>query len=351
MLKPRESITSLAPYRSPLDERLAINLDLNENTAGCSPRVLARLRSMSMQEISRYPDRERGERAVARFLGVDPAQVMLTNGIDDALLLLFSAYLSNGDEMILADPTFVMYAIYGQAIGAHLVRVQSREDLKFPTAEVLAQISPRTRMIAVANPNNPTGLTVPRAELVRIVESARDAAVLVDEAYFEFGGETLLPDLPRYPNLFVARTFSKAYGLAGLRLGVLVGAANQVAQLRKFFSPFNVNGIALACLDEALADQQFVRDYISQVKTGREALATLCSELGLHSWPSATNFVLVRIGTACAQFVSAMKSRGVMVRNMSSAPGCDGCVRITVPVGQELLELKRAIRETISERS
>jgi histidinol-phosphate aminotransferase len=204
-------------------------------------------------------------------------------------------------------------------------------------------------MIAIANPNNPTGLTVARADLIGIVESAPDAAVLVDEAYFEFGGETLLPDMSRYPNLFVARTFSKAYGLAGLRLGVVVGAAGQIAQLRKFFSPFNVNGIALACLDEALADQAFVHDYVSQVRKGREALATLCSDLGLHAWPSATNFVLVRIGIACAQFVWAMKKRGVIVRNMSSAPGGDGCVRITVPVGKELAKLEQAMRETIPE--
>jgi histidinol-phosphate aminotransferase len=351
MLTPRESITSLEPYQSPLSDRSKLNLDLNENTAGCSPRVLARLQNLTMDEVSRYPDRARGEETAARFLGVDPAQVMLTNGIDDALLLLFSAYLSGGDEMVFADPTFVMYPIYGKAVGARLVRVQAHEDLTLPTAEVVERISTRTRVIAIANPNNPTGLTVARSDLLQILKAGPNAAVLVDEAYFEFGGETLLPDLPHFPNLFIARTFSKAYGLAGLRLGTLIAAANQIEHLRKFCSPFNVNAVALACLDEALADQGFVRDYVAQVRKGREVVAALCSELGLYSWPSSTNFVLVRVGTACSQFVSGMKRRGVIVRNMSSAPGCDGCVRITVPVGQQLSKLERAMSETVSELS
>src|SRR5271165_2027535 len=209
MLKPRETLTGLSPYRSPIVSRAGLNLDLNESMAGCSPRVLRRLQSLSAADLSRYPQREIGERLVADFLGIAPEQVLLTNGIDEALSLLFASYLGAGDELLFANPTFVMYPLLGQALGAKVVRVRSGEDLTLPVAELLARISPRTRVIAIANPNNPTGLAASRADLLRIVEAAPDAAVLIDEAYFEFGAwalttRTMIPDLAHHPNLFVA---------------------------------------------------------------------------------------------------------------------------------------------------
>jgi len=349
MLKPRESIAGLSPYHSPIVSRAGLSLDLNESMAGCSPRVLARLRSLSAAEVSLYPEREVGERLLANFLGIAPEQVLLTNGMDEALSLLFATYLGPSDELLFADPTFVMYPMLGEALGAQVVRLQSGEDLALPVADLLARVSPRTRVIAIANPNNPTGLVAPSADLLRIVESAPDAALLVDEAYCEFCGETLLPDLARHPNMFVARTFSKAYGLAGLRLGVLIGAAEQIGYLRRFGVPFNVNAVALACLEEALADQAFVSDHIAQVKRGRERLAQLFDELGLRFWPSQTNFVLVRVGAKAKTFVESMQRRGVLVRDSSANPGCDGCVRITVGTPKQMDGVLQAIREAIAE--
>ncbi len=161
-------------------------------------------------DISLYPEREVGERIVANFLGIEPDQVLLTNGADEALSLLFATYLAPGDELLFADPTFGMYPMLGEALGAKLVSVPSGKDLAFPTTAALSRISPRTRAITIANPNNPTGLAASRADLLKIAEAAPDAAVLIDEAYFEFCGDTLLPDLPSHPNLFVARTLSKA---------------------------------------------------------------------------------------------------------------------------------------------
>ena len=349
MLKPRESIAGLSPYHSPIVSRAGLSLDLNESMAGCSPSVLARLRSLSAADVSLYPQREVGERLIANFLGLAPEQVLLTNGMDEALSLVFTTYLGPGDELLFADPTFVMYPMLGEAIGAQVVRLQSGEELALPVADLVARISPPTRVIAIANPNNPTGLATSRADLLKIAESAPDAAVLIDEAYFEFCGETLIPDLARHPNLFVARTFSKAYGLAGLRLGVLTGAADQIDYLRRLSLPFNVNSVVLAALEEALADQSFVTDHVAQVKQGRERLAQLFGELGLRFWPSQTNFVLVRVGAKAKAFVESMQLRGVLVRDSSANPGCDGCVRITVGTPQQMDGVLHAIREAIAE--
>jgi histidinol-phosphate aminotransferase len=316
--------------------------------------VLARLRSLSAADVSLYPQRELGERLVANFLGIAPEQVLLTNGMDEALSLVFTTYLGPGDELLFADPTFVMYPTLGEALGAQVVRPRSGEDLTLPVADFLARISPRTRVIAIANPNNPTGLAASRADLLKIAESAPNAAVLIDEAYFEFCGaaltcRTLIPDLARHPNLFVARTFSKAYGLAGLRLGVLTGAAEQIDYLRRLSLPFNVNSVALACLEEALSDRAFVSEHLAHVKRGRERLAQLFEELGLRFWPSQTNFVLVRVGEKAKAFVESMQGRGIQVRDSSVNPGCAGCVRITVGTPKQMDAVLQAIREAIAE--
>jgi histidinol-phosphate aminotransferase len=354
MLKPRKFIARLSPYRSPIVSRAGLSLDLNESMAGCSPRVLERLRSLSAKDVSLYPEREVGERLVANFLGVPAEQLLLTNGMDEALSLLFATYLGLRDELLFADPTFVMYPMVGEALGAKIVRVQSGEELDLPVAGLLAHISSRTRVIAIANPNNPSGLAAESLDLQKIAESAPDAAVLIDEAYFEFRseefcGETLLSALASHPNLFVARTFSKAYGLAGLRLGVLVGAPEQIGYMRRIGVPFNVNSVALACLEEALADQAFVGEHVAQVKKGREQLAQLFRELGLRFWSSQTNFVLVRVGGSAKMFAEAMQHRGILVRDSSANAGCDGCVRITVGTPKQTDVVLQAIREAVAE--
>jgi histidinol-phosphate aminotransferase len=360
MLKPREIVAGLNPYHSPIVSRTGLNLDLNESMAGCSPRVLRRLHALTAEDVSRYPQRETGEHLVANFLGIATEQVLLTNGVDDALSLLFASYLGAGDELLFADPTFVMYPMLGQALGAQMVRVQPGENLTLPVSELLARISPRTRVIAIANPNNPTGLAASGTDLLRIADAAPGAAVLIDEAYFEFcdgalaaaravPAKTMISQIENHPNLFVARTFSKAYGLAGLRLGVLAGAADQIDYLRRLSLPFNVNSVALACLEEALADSSFVNEHVAQVKRGRDRLAQLFTELGLRFWPSQTNFVLVRIGAQARAFVESMRRRGVLVRDSSMNPGCEGCVRITVGTPAQMDGVVQAIREAITD--
>jgi histidinol-phosphate aminotransferase len=364
MLKPRACIAELHPYHSPIVSRAGLCLDLNENATGCSPRVLSRLRALTAEEVSRYPAREEGERVVADHLGVSAEQLLLANGMDDALAQLFLAYLAPGDELLFANPTFVMYPMLGQACGAKIVRVQSGEDLTLPVDKILERISSHTRLITIANPNNPTGLVASRNDLLRIVAAAPDAAVLIDEAYFEFCGESLIGDLARYPNLFVARTFSKAYGLAGIRLGVLTGASEQIGFIRSFCPPFNVNAGSLACLEEALADQAFVQESVRQARQACRQIEGLCAELSLRCFPSSANFVLVRIGEPGSQelgtpekdakkiasaFVEAMHRRSVVVRDTSGNPGCEGCVRITAGTSAQMNQVLDAMRSSIDE--
>jgi histidinol-phosphate aminotransferase len=326
-----------------------LRLDFNESTVGCSPRVLARLRSLDSELLARYPEREPVESEVASFLGLDPAQVLLTNGVDEAIHLLCSTYLDPGDEALIVVPTFAMYAVFAQAEGARVVEVRAGGNFTFPSKDLRARLSPRTRLIAVANPNNPTGAAVAGDVLIQIAQAAPQAAVLVDEAYFEFHGETLIDQTRQVENLFVARTFSKAYGLAGLRIGILAGEARQMAMVRRVASPYNVNAAALAVLPEALQDQEYVGRYVAQVLSSREKLQQELGNLGLHYWPSHANFVLVRVGAAHTEFVRALRDRGILVRDRHSDPGCEGCVRLTVGTDEPMQTLIVALRDVVEQ--
>ena len=347
MLEARLAVRRLKEYHPPLGGRVGLLLDFNENTVGCSPRVLERLRQLEFDELARYPERESVEGHVARHLDVDPGELLLTNGVDEGIHLLCETYLEPGDEVLVVVPTFSMYEIYAAATGAHVVTIPAGPDFRFPTDELLARITSRTRLIAIANPNNPTGVVVARQELLRILQAASETAVLVDEAYFDFYGNTVLDHVPSCPNLFVARTFSKAYGLAGLRIGVLVGPRAQMPMVRRVSSPYNVNAVALACLPEALADSEYVRQYVAEVRQGRERLQQELVALGLQFWPSEANFVLVNIGNKHDSFVRAMREHGILVRDRSRDPGCDGCVRISVGSNAQTERLISALRAAV----
>ena len=349
MPEAREVVKNLRAYRPPLAGRVGLRLDFNENTVGCSPRVLARLRSLDSELLARYPEREPVEKEVAAFLGLDPAQVLLTNGVDEAIHLLSSTYLDPGDEALIVTPTFAMYAIFAQAEGARVIEVRAGNNFTFPEKDLFAQLSSRTRLIAVANPNNPTGASVAGNVLIQIAQAAPQAAVLVDEAYFEFHGETLINQPSQIENVFVARTFSKAYGLAGLRIGVLAGEARQMAMVRRVASPYNVNAAALAILPEALQDQEYVSRYVAQVLSNRAKLQQELGNLGLHYWPSHANFVLVHIGPAHAEFVQVLRDRGILVRDRHADPGCEGCVRLTVGSDEHTETLVTALRDVVEQ--
>jgi histidinol-phosphate aminotransferase len=331
-----------SPLASPAPE---LHLDLNENTSGCSPRVLAKLRSIQAGTIALYPAREAGEKLVAGFLGLQPAQVLLTNGADEAIDLLCRAYLEADDEIVFVVPAFAMYEIFAQAEGARVVRVPAGPEFSFPAEGILKAITPRTRMVVITNPNNPTGTIARRADILRILEAAPEAAVLLDEAYFDFCGETLLDQIGMIPNLFVARTFSKAYGLAGMRLGVLAAASDQTQVLRRVCPPFNINVFALECLGEALSDREFVDGYVQQVTSTREWLRHELELRGLKCWPSHTNFILVSFAEMKDAILEGMRAQGIALRDR---PDCPGCVRISIGTQPEMERVLAALDPIVS---
>ena len=352
---PRARVQAMKEYHPPLGSRDALRLDFNENTLACSPKVREVLGSISAGALTRYPERAPLEALVAANLGLAPEQVALTNGVDEAIHVLFETFLEAGDELLLPVPTYTMYEVYASATDARIVQVQAADDLQFPFERLLAAITPRTKIIAIANPNSPSGTAATRAQLIEIASRAPHAVVLVDEAYFHFHGETVVdligvvPNLARLPNLIVARTFSKAYGLAGLRLGLLAGPVELMRWVRRVLSPYSVNSLALACLPPALEDAAYIDWYVNEVLAARADFEAAVDAAGVRRWPSRANFILVDIGPQHAEFVRLMRAAGVLVRDRSSDPGCDGRVRITIgtreQMGHAIPVLNQAVRE------
>jgi len=345
MLKARESIRTLKEYHPPLGDRDGLRLDFNENTVGCSPRILERLRTLSGEDLARYPVRDLIEPLVAGHLGVRPEELLLTNGTDEAIHLVCETYLEPDEEALIVVPTFAMFEIYAAETGARVISIPAGDDFAFPMEAVLSSITERTRFVAWANPNNPTGAFVRVDDLLRIAQTAPNAAVLIDEAYFEFCGETAVSTWREFPNLFVSRTFSKAYGMAGLRIGVLMGNREQMALLRRASSPYNLNSVALACLPDALADREFVQNYLADVNAGRSELQSELAAWGIRYWPSRANFVLMYLGENSKPFIREMRQRGILVRDRSNDHGCQNCVRITLGSRQHNAQMVLALRQ------
>jgi histidinol-phosphate aminotransferase len=347
--RPRKAVLAMPEYHPPLAGRDALRLDFNENTFAASPKVIERLKQTTAEGLTKYPEREGVERIAAAHFGLQGTQVLLTNGVDEAIHLVCAAFLEEDDEVLICTPTFFMYEVSAGMMTAHVKRVQTDASLEFPYERFLAAITPRTKLIMVASPNNPTGAVVSREHLLAICAAAPQAVVMVDEAYYHFFGETLFADVGKVPNLLVARTFSKAYGLANLRIGMLAGNAGLVKYVRKVSSPYNVNGVALDCLPVALADDAYVQWYAEQVHAGLGRMMDGLRVLGVEFFPSHANFVLMKIGARHAELVKAMRGRGVLLRDRSTDPGCDGYVRITVGVDEHVTRGLAALKESLAE--
>lgn len=347
--QPRDLIRRMKDYHPPLGDRSGIRLDFNENTFACSPKVLEALGRVSRAELTMYPEREHVERIAASHLGLNPAQVLLTNGVDEAIHVLCQTYLGPGDEMLLPVPTYSMYAVYASGTDTSLVEVPAGPGFCFPLEALLARITPATKLIAIANPNSPTGQAVSRQDILRIIAAAPQAIVLVDEAYFHFHGHTVIDLIGSVPNLIVARTFSKAYGLAGLRLGLLAATEEQMRWLRRVISPYSVNSLALLCLPAALADQPYIDWYVAEVLAARDEFIAALDRMGVRYWPSQANFVLTSIGPKHAEFSGAMRERGVLVRDRSADPGCGGCVRITIGTREHTAQGAAAMADVLKQ--
>lgn len=326
----------MSSYERVADAGRGLRLHLNENTGGCSPAVLDALRALTAEDIAFYPAYEDVERETAAHLGVDRAWMMLVNGLDEGLHLVSALALRPNRaaprRAVIPEPAFEMYAACAHAAGGTIERIAPRPGFEFPADEIRAALGAGSALLYLTNPDNPTGLTAPPAIIASLAAEAPDATILVDEAYIDFGGESVVPWLDARRNLIVGRTFAKAYGLAALRAGCLIAHPDTLAPLREMVPPYTLNVAAAAALRAAIRDRAWHDRYVGESRASREMIYGFCEARGLEYYASAANFVLVRIGERAGAIVGALRDRGIFIRDRSTQPGCAGCVRITAGV-------------------
>ncbi len=345
MVRPRRAVEHLKQYRPPREGRGGkLRLDFNENTVGCAPQVVRALRNkLNSDWLSRYPEYEEARETLARYFGVSADELLLANGTDDAIKMVCDTFVSPGDYMVVPAPTFPVYEFFHNVAGGRTKRVRFDENFHLSADMLLAAVNKRTRWIAIANPNNPTGTMVSKPDLRKILREAPDTLILVDEAYFDFAGETVLPWIRKYRNLVVTRTFSKAFGLAALRLGCIITNAEIADPMRRAQNPFAVNSLALACALEAIRHDRYVARYAQQVRNNRDRLCRYLDGLGLPYVPSSSNFVLSRVGAKASEIALKLREQNVLVRDWSYDPRLKGYLRFTVGSSAQTRQLIQAL--------
>jgi histidinol-phosphate aminotransferase len=330
-----------------------LRLHLNENTAGCSPKVLEVLRNMTREDAAFYPDYDAAIEACAQRFDVGADRLVLTNGLDEGILAVAVAanrpLTGSPYEAVVVVPAFDMYAACTDAAGGRVVEVPLGDAFEFPAQRILDAINPRTRVVFLTNPNNPTGQAIARDAIVAIARTAPHATIFLDEAYADFAGGTFIDDpaFPSLPNVVVGRTFAKAYGLAGLRAGALFGAPETLAPLRRVIPPYSINSCVALALPVALGDDAHYEWYCGQVEESKRLLYDALDRLRVDFWTSAANFVLARFGSRNREAIDGLAARGIHVRDRSKDRGCDGCARITAGVVEHTQACIAALEEVL----
>ncbi|MEI9815265.1 MAG: histidinol-phosphate transaminase [Acidobacteriota bacterium] len=335
--QPREVVQAMAPYHPPTGGRSGkLRLDFNENTVGCSPKVIEAIHKyLTADHLTVYPEYIEAMADLARFFGVEPTEFAMSNGTDEAIQVLVNTYIDDGDDVLIMRPSYAMYRFYAELAGAFVRELDYRpDDLSFPIDAFLDALRPETKAVMIANPNNPTGTGVKLDEIRLILETAPDAAVLIDEAYFEFCGVTALPWINEYPNLFVSRTFSKVYGMAAMRCGCIFSNEENVKWLRKAQSPYSVNMLAAVAARAAVADEDYVARYVGEVLAARELAYFGLDKLNIPYFMSQANFVLFRAGDHAIEIRDALRAKGVLIRDRSYE--IPGCVRVTIGTREQV---------------
>jgi len=332
-LSPQPSLKT--HYEKPAELYDGLRLHQNENTRGCSPRVIEALARLRPDQIGFYPPYTAVTEAAARYFGVPASHVALVNGLDEGIMGVAIAFLRPAagrgvvPEAIVPEPAFEIFRFDTAVAGGRTVSVPPAPDFRFAEEAVLAAITPSTRVVFLTNPNNPTGVSVPFESIRNIAQRVpSEAVVFVDEAYAEFAGRTFLPELPQFPNVIIGRTMSKAFGLAGLRIGALIGAPDTVDPARFAIPVYSLNIAAVVAAQAALEDLPYMQEYLREVKKSKSLVYAVCDRLGLTYWHSDANFVLVRVGDRVGDVIAGARARGIYLRDRSSEPGCEGCMRI-----------------------
>jgi histidinol-phosphate aminotransferase len=348
MPKFRKNIKEMKPYKPPLEGRSAqdyLLLDFNERTTGPSPEVKEALKKfIDADRLQVYPEYGDIEEKIARYAHVSASQVIITNGADQGIDVICRAHLSDGDKVIIPDPSFAMHYQSAGVQGAEILEPNYNvQDGSFPLEAVLSLVSDDVNLVILCNPNNPLGTSIPVKDVRKILRKAREKGipVLHDEAYFEFSGITCTDLIEEYDNLYITRTFSKAFGLVAARVGYVISQEENLQELMKIRGPYDVNMFAKMAVLAALKDMSYVEDYVREaMQESKPRLEKFLSEIGISFYPSSANFLFLTAPNP-KQLIENLKAEGVLVRSKKGPGGKDG-VRIAIGTLEDTEKLVKA---------
>jgi len=349
MIKARQSVRNVAAYPLIATTRKdKIRLDLNESLWGCSPTVMKALNAIEDLEVIAYPDYNAFMQQLSQFLDVPEEQLLISNGADDAIRAVMQTFIDPADKVLLAYPSFGMIDLHARVVGADVQHIVYEADLAFPIEKFIAEINDATRLAAVVRPDSPCGAVISREQLIRLLEHAPNTLVMLDETYTHFLGESCLDLLDKYNNLIVLRSFSKAYGLAGLRIGVTAASSAFIKQMRKVNPPFSVNGLAVIAASAAMNDNTFLENVIAELEVERNYVRAGFEKLGLKCRGAAANFHLLQIGDESDRVHKALIDRGILVKNLNKLPNLGGCFRVAIGKREQNDALLNALAKVLS---
>lgn len=354
MIKPKKAVIEMEDYSPPTSGREnKLRLDFNENTIGCSPKVIQALQQIRANKLSVYPEYAKFRKKLASFLKINENEILLTNATDEAIQLVMNTFVEKGDEVIIPTPTFAMFKFYASLAEAKIKEVLYEEDLTFPTDGIISSISSKTKIVILVNPNNPTGTAILEKDILQIIQKAQDnnAIVLVDEAYYEFYGKSCLELIRKYENVIITRTFSKAYGLAGLRIGYIAANSKTMEFLEKASSPYSVNSLAVIAAKATMNDGEYMDNYVKEVNENKSFVENELAQLGIKTYPSEANFLIANFGDLCDNIYEQLKQKDILVRNRTKDQLLKNCLRIGIGTkeqcGKFIKALKRILREAV----
>jgi histidinol-phosphate aminotransferase len=323
----------------------ALKLDWNEATSPPSPLVFERLSAfLATGRLNWYPDPDATElrRRLSKYTGCRPSAIQVFNGSDSALDYLARTFVGPGDHVLICSPCYDNFRVSVESVGSEVERVYGRSPFTANARHLASRIRPTTRLVYISNPNNPTGRLYSARDLELVLGRLVNGILLVDEAYFEFSGRTAAPLLERYPQLVISRSFSKAFGLAGLRCGYLLANPRVLHHVNKIRNGKDVNALAQVAAISALEDLDHVARYVAEVRRARGWLVRALRARGREVVSAPANFILLRTADP-AGLVEGLEAKGIYVRDRSYLPQLDDYVRITVGTREQCRRLVAAL--------
>ena len=324
----------MQPYNPPIEGRAGLGyllLDFNERTKPYDKNINKYLKKyLDKNLLNIYPAYKNTCKEIAKYASVKQENILITNGSDQAIDIIFKTFSKKNDEVIIPSPSFAWFFKCAQINSNIIISPKyNKKDLSFPLTEVLNKISTKTKMVIICNPNNPTGTSISTDNIEKILKKAKNSIVYVDEAYFEFSGITAVPLLKKYSNLIISRTFSKAFGLASLRVGYIIANQKLIEQLQKVRGPYDVNTLGIKAVDYVLKNLTGLKKYVKETMTiSKPMLEKYLQKRNIGYYPGIANFVLIKPGNPVSVF-NHLKTNGILTRPRTD-PVIEGTVRITI---------------------